>query len=211
MPDTPTPETPAELAAPELLPCPFCGTAPRIIRTRDQSLWSYDDVEKTQVYCSGCDVATDYTEEGQDPEAIEKWNTRATLAASSTAPAGFVLVPVEPTEAMLTAAHALPDVMNVGDEWRAMLAAASAPASCCEKAAPGRVCPACAEASAGYSAAMTPAAAERKPLTEDQVEEGRVTWLHGPAGMHPSGFHAGARFAERAHGITAAPAGSEGE
>ena len=39
-------------------------------------------------------------------------------------PAGRVLVPVEPTEAMRDAANTLPEVFSVGDEYRAMLAAA---------------------------------------------------------------------------------------
>jgi len=42
-------------------------------------------------------------------------------------PAGWKLVPVEPTKAMITAAHRLPDVMQIGDEWRAMLNAAPRP------------------------------------------------------------------------------------
>lgn len=63
-----------------LLPCPFCGCEPRISRMRDESLWSHTEVVKTAVRCDGCDVSTDYTEKGQDPESIEKWNTRATQA-----------------------------------------------------------------------------------------------------------------------------------
>jgi len=70
----------------EALPCPFCGSDPRIGRTRDESLWSHDIVEKVRVSCSGCDVSTEYTEEGQEPEAIEVWNRRAALASSAAAP-----------------------------------------------------------------------------------------------------------------------------
>lgn len=62
---------------PKLLPCPFCGGEPRLSCTRDESLWSHAEVLKTSVRCDGCDIATDYTEAGQDPEAIEKWNTRS--------------------------------------------------------------------------------------------------------------------------------------
>jgi Lar family restriction alleviation protein len=77
----------------KLLPCPFCGAEPHISRMRDESLWSHDEVEKTRVYCGGCYIATDYTEEGQDPEAIEKWNTRVGLAAQQ-APAAAKSEPV---------------------------------------------------------------------------------------------------------------------
>lgn len=69
-----------QLELPALLPCPFCGSEARIFRMRDESRWSHDEVLKTSVRCDGCDVATDYTEEGQDPEAVERWNTRAQAA-----------------------------------------------------------------------------------------------------------------------------------
>lgn len=42
-------------------------------------------------------------------------------------PAGWKLVPIEPTEEMLDAADKMPDVFAMGDEWRAMIAAAPDP------------------------------------------------------------------------------------
>jgi hypothetical protein len=65
-------------------------------------------------------------------EIVAKYRL-ATLAASTTAPAGFVLVPVEPTDAMVSATHSL-DLSYMPDQWgadraavyRAMLAAAPA-------------------------------------------------------------------------------------
>lgn len=55
-----------------------------------------------------------------------KRNWKPLYAATQAAPvpAGWVLVPVEPTEAMRDAANTLPEVFSVGDEYRAMLAAA---------------------------------------------------------------------------------------
>lgn len=61
----------------ELKPCPFCGEQPQISSMRDESLWSHEEVMKTSVRCDGCDVATPYTEEGEEPEAIERWNRRS--------------------------------------------------------------------------------------------------------------------------------------
>ncbi len=44
--------------------------------------------------------------------------------AAPAIPPGYVLVPVEPTEEMTRAANKLPDLLDIGDEWRAMIAAA---------------------------------------------------------------------------------------
>ena len=44
--------------------------------------------------------------------------------------------------------------------------------------------------------------AERKPLTDDQISENNVFTQEG---MHRQAFHAGARFAEKHHGITGEP------
>jgi hypothetical protein len=43
----------------------------------------------------------------------------------------------------------------------------------------------------------TPPAAQRKPLTKEQIESGR----RAPWGFNLDAFTAGARFAEAAHGI----------
>lgn len=123
----------------KLLPCPFCGTQPVIGRIRDESLWSHDQVVKTRVECGGCDIATDYTEEGQDPEAIEKWNTRA--ASPAPVPdeqAGeWQWVPKEPTHNMRSACH-LARAANKGsdDLWAAMLASAPSRPVAVEKREP---------------------------------------------------------------------------
>lgn len=48
----------------------------------------------------------------------------------------------------------------------------------------------------------TPTAQDRlKPLPDEQIEDYRWNWLHGPSGVHPSAFVAGFRSAEIAHGI----------
>lgn len=70
----------------ELLPCPFCGGTPSLRRMDDESIWSHDIVQKTSVTCAECDVSTEFTEEGQDPESIELWNRRAALQSAK--PAG---------------------------------------------------------------------------------------------------------------------------
>ena len=56
---------------------------------------------------------------------VEQWMTDyARQAVREAVPEGYVLVPVEPTDAMLEAARKLPDVFSIGDEWKAMFAAA---------------------------------------------------------------------------------------
>ena len=41
----------------------------------------------------------------------------------------------------------------------------------------------------------------REPMADEQIEDGRWNWLHGPAGQYPSAFIAGVRYAERHHDI----------
>jgi hypothetical protein len=153
MPDTPTPETPAELAA-------------TIMRMADVLAYVHETTVRKNHHGPRCRTELH--------AAIYVLRDLATLAASSTAPDTYVL------QLLLAAGH-----VTEAQVGQARAIAAHTPGA--------------------------PAAAERKPLTDEQVDEGRIAWLHGPAGVHPSAFVAGARFAERAHGIPAAPAGSEGE
>lgn len=57
------------------------------------------------------------------------WQGRAALQSGNsgrpvTVPAGYVLVPVEPTPEMLTASYVFAHVDNTADSWKAMLSAA---------------------------------------------------------------------------------------
>ena len=61
---------------------------------------------------------------GEPAYTPEEMHAYARQAVREAVPEGFVLVPVEPTEAMLKAAHSLPDVFSLGDEYKAMIAAA---------------------------------------------------------------------------------------
>lgn len=183
MTDTPTPETPAELAA-------------QIMRMADVLAYVHETTVRKNHHGPRCRTELH--------AAIYRLRDLATLAASSTAPAGFVLVPVEPTDAMVSATHGI-DLSYMPDQWgadraavyRAMLAAA-------------------------------PAAAERKPLTAGELREPkngsgwRVEWwnesarLMLPDDMKLDSFDAYRNGAlvfriKAAHGITAAPAGSEGK
>ena len=58
--------------------------------------------------------------------------------AAQSLPDGWKPVPVEPTEAMMKAAHKLPDILDIGDEYRAMLAASPA-----QPVQPPKRCPNC--------------------------------------------------------------------
>jgi hypothetical protein len=140
MTDTPTPETPAELAA-------------RILAVFDKYV--------------PMDVA---------PIAGIAVHRLATLAASSTAPAGFVLVPVTLTDDMLHEAWrglvGACDHTTIREAYRRMLAAA-------------------------------PAAAERKPLTDGRISE--LTGIKPDAPIWYA-IRNTARAVERAHGITDASA-----
>jgi hypothetical protein len=108
MTDTPTPETPAELAA----------------KAKD-ALFDIDD-----------HIARMHGDDRGGFKPVERLRAAidrlATLAASSTAPAGFVLVPVEPTRVMrqaaFEAASSPADWCGLDDMWDAALAAAPAAA-----------------------------------------------------------------------------------
>lgn len=113
-----------------LLPCPFCGCAMRIDAVaRD---WWRLHGEHDQ----HCMFASSETDVPQEPEQlavlIRDWNRRAALLEP--VGEGWVMVPKEPTEAMLDAACDVADVefygrKNVHEdirrEWAAMLNAAS--------------------------------------------------------------------------------------
>lgn len=82
-----------------LLPCPFCG---------GKAEFDYDDDGLNWISCSKCGISTD-TAYHTDVDARETlrdvWNRRAIQSGNSaqpvTVPAGYVLVPVEPTPEMM--------------------------------------------------------------------------------------------------------------
>jgi hypothetical protein len=81
----------------EIALCPFCGDWGAEVA--ESAVPSIHGGQKQAVYCNTCFCAgpTSETEKG----AVEAWNRRVAL----TPPEGFVLVPVEPTEAMLQEIH----------------------------------------------------------------------------------------------------------
>jgi|GEM_PF-1879760 hypothetical protein len=81
----------------ELKPCPFCGSKPWLSRDMDEDLWSHNIVEWKQVKCTECECEGIRTCDGFEVDAVTMWNTRFTMAT----PDGYVLVPLEPTEAMV--------------------------------------------------------------------------------------------------------------
>lgn len=100
-----------------LLPCPFCGGTD-LRPFVDQAVGMSDS---HGIQCNGCDCAITGPERDTPEAAIAAWNRRHV-------PAGMVVVPVEPTEAMVLAA---PGRTNQATEesmyhgiYRAMLAAA---------------------------------------------------------------------------------------
>lgn len=104
---------------------------------------------------------------------------RRPKAALSAVPEGYALVPVEPTPLMMSAlqAQTIAPAAPGREVWAAMLAAA-----------PSTPVPA---------APVVAAPVERQPLTTAQLDEG------APASLSATHwFVMGARFAERAHGIT---------
>ena len=76
----------------KLEPCPFCGSG--VLHKNNPEKMGYTFF----VSCGFCDCrgACLPTEQG----AVEAWNTRAAAI-----PEGYVVVPVEPTEAMIKAAR----------------------------------------------------------------------------------------------------------
>lgn len=111
-----------------MLPCPFCGCADIFIEPDERGSggqW----VAPIHVGCMACKCEQC---EDEEAEAIAAWNRRAALLEP--VEEGWVMVPKEPTEAMLDAACDVADVefygrKNVHEdirrEWAAMLNAAS--------------------------------------------------------------------------------------
>jgi hypothetical protein len=99
-----------------LLPCPFCGGQAEHSEGKrgDGTPWPY-------VECTGCGAVT-------EPDV---WNDRTALLAHSIPErGGWVLVPKEPTKAMITAGDMLTytqERFKVSEVYRAMIAAAPAP------------------------------------------------------------------------------------
>ncbi len=60
----------------DLKPCPFCGSEPEIKTRQDEDLWTHNVVTWTSVRCWKCDVGFDWPP-GAEPDAITRWNTRA--------------------------------------------------------------------------------------------------------------------------------------
>lgn len=110
-----------EKRARELLACPFCGGDAAIRNWQDEELWSHAIVEWQKVHCTECECEGISSCPGYEPDTVQAWNTRAAL----TPPEGYVLAPVEPTEAMqrVGAAVACTDVIEIQQMWSAMLAA----------------------------------------------------------------------------------------
>jgi hypothetical protein len=79
-------------AAGGLLPCPFCGGQAQMIEG-DGGFSG-----RVQIDCTVCRNATWWWGEAV---AIRQWNRRATASAQATVPAGWKLVPIEPTESMV--------------------------------------------------------------------------------------------------------------
>jgi len=81
----------------ELLPCPFCGGEKIGKITVNPSLEPRH--RRFKVYCIECQVRTQ--DHRTRKEAKEAWNQRS----QQSAPAGYLMVPVEPTPEMVAAAH----------------------------------------------------------------------------------------------------------
>lgn len=60
----------------ELKPCPFCGGDAKVVTTHDESIWSHETVPYTCVYCPVCEISTENTCKGYEPDAIAAWNRR---------------------------------------------------------------------------------------------------------------------------------------
>jgi len=170
MPDTPTPETPAELAA----------KAKRIaMEARDW--FARFEFEEARYREGNGHRSLRLEALNRTHEAIDRLESLATLAASSTAPHRWLFTDEHGLECVTTLDPSL---------WNAR-----------SRNSRTNVTPL-------YAA---PAAAERKPLTDEQITaiwSEKPRWHAAPIGETDLEF---ARAIERAHGITAAPAGSEGE
>lgn len=157
MPDTPTPETPAELAAEcKRLAHDVCSSAAGYF-TAD------DDLPELEAPYRAAQFAL--------VAAIDRL---ATLAASSTAPEGEVTITTDESGRCVAVTRTDSEHRILSVIWKA-----------------------------------APAAAERKPLTDEQITaiwSEKPRWHAAPIGETDLEF---ARAIERAHGIPAAPAGSE--
>lgn len=113
----------------ELKPCPFCGGKPSVFPSDPKKEGdSWTKIVCPRDRCAQVEVLV-CSERGHYKAAAKRWNTRAAL----TPPEGYVLVPVEPTEAMLDAEHATAEIHDEYGEnryvenpekvWAAMLAA----------------------------------------------------------------------------------------
>ena len=107
----------------KLKPCPFCGGEAELRRSEIPREFA------TRIRCkAGCVEVTKYSAWqviDADTRALTAWNTRASPEPIAVN-AGMVLVPREPTEAMVAAAYKdQPDAINAGfsQAYRAMIAA----------------------------------------------------------------------------------------
>ena len=105
-----------------LLPCPFCGTDEHLSRQRVGSRTADMPAHPYRIVCHHIDHDTVCGPVAYgEPAAIDAWNTRP-QHTGETDRSGYVLVPVEPTEAMIGACrYGYPSERRA--TWSAMLAA----------------------------------------------------------------------------------------
>ncbi|RSK52321.1 hypothetical protein EJE23_21120 [Enterobacter chengduensis] len=107
-----------------LLPCPCCG---------GRAEFDYDDDNLNWISCNACGISTDtayHTDEDARDKLREIWNRRAAMlhgadGNSPVIPDGWVMLPAEPTQAMMNAW--LSEIANWRGHaagYRAMIAAA---------------------------------------------------------------------------------------
>lgn len=176
-----------------MLPCPFCGNSKNIAMVNEK----HDHSGGYFIACPECMASTGLRYAmGEDPRPllVEQWNRRAATQPTKPeqqaggVPAGFVLVPVEPTPEMLATGEAefrsycLRHMFGHPAVWAAMLAAAPS-----------------------QSAVQPLSEAQRVPLTEPELRRVLQGTNHmvrnamcGP--MWPE-LEQACRAVERAHGI----------